>query len=321
MPILRAEADSQQPDVVLPDSTRVDQVDMSPVYRGEPVRFVELKITHFEPGGFEMVVRPRVIVEDTNPPSPGGRSKRQKPDHMSTEAWERFLGEIRAENAVRAAQRAKTQVRHLVRQIGATTLATFTTREAVNTRERLYEMLEAFVRAYTRALGKPLDYVAVAERHPSNPNHWHMHVAIRGWHSINVCRPLWWVVCGGRGMGNIQLSDGGARVRSLPKEQRSMKMAGYLSKYLAKSFDDKTLFGKKRYSASEFERCCVSVIKLDADICSNGAVDESIYTELVEKFGFDFFEAKRAGNVYVFPNRGGFWAQVAAGWEQPPPPF
>lgn len=100
-----------------------------------------------------------------------------------------------------------------------------------------------------------------------------------------------------------------------------MKMASYLSKYLAKSFDDKTLFGKKRFSRSIFDIAAVSVIKLDADLCSNGAVDETIYAELIAKFGFDFFEAKRAGNVFVFPNRGGFWAQVAAGWEQPPPPF
>jgi len=138
---------------------------------------------------------------------------------------------IREKNAMRA----KRRVRWLCREIGADTLVTFTTREIENDRADLMRRFARFVRRYREALGGVTWlYVAVAEPHPSNPGHWHIHVATRGGVRITTARDIWWDLCGGRGMGNIHAK----RFNAPEGETGSVALARYVSKYVTKGFEE-----------------------------------------------------------------------------------
>lgn len=71
---------------------------------------------------------------------------------------------------VRSAKRSKMILRLAVKQIGCDHLLTVTTRESENTAESLAIKWKAFIRAYRRNFNEDFPYVAVPERHPSNPN-------------------------------------------------------------------------------------------------------------------------------------------------------
>jgi len=158
----------------------------------------------FDAGGFEATVR----VVDLQAMVDAGMRPRG-PRKAVTERDERDM--------LRAVARSKKMVRHAVKQIGCDHLLTMTAREERNTPEDLNAKWKAWVRRYRFFTGEPFPYVAVPERHPSRPEHWHLHVAVRGGmygkHEVNgvwlkrldLARRLWWQVCGGRGMGNLDI--------------------------------------------------------------------------------------------------------------------
>ena len=285
--------------------------------------YIGVKVTHFEAGGCELLVRKRTIFGlHLDGADADGRLKVARWRSRQRKAFEDRTDTDRA----RAAMRAKSECRKSVRQIGATHLLTFTTREEKNTREDLFKKLENFSRRYQRAVGKVFDYVVVPERHPSNPDHWHLHLAIRGWHHVNIVRAIWWSVCGGRGQGNVHINDGGRRIRALPVEQRSMKIASYLSKYMMKAFDDLGLADKKRWCHSKFAPALVSRFALRA--VPEGSNWDGIADEILSRLGIDMREElwrlarqDRSSNFFLFADDGGFWMQLPSGWSQPPPPF
>jgi hypothetical protein len=325
VPILRAPAESSQdrgssdgPE--LPPLRTIDSVDFSPAYRGEEVAYAQVKVWTYANGGCELVARAHFAKHNDGD---GERGVPCTENGTPLVAPRKPFEERSPQDRERAAMRAKAAVRRHVRQLGANYMATFSTREWQNTREDLYEKFEEFVRRYERALGRNFNYVAVAERHPTNPKHWHLHVAVNGWHKINVTRPLWWAVMGGRGMGTIQMEAG--RAYHLPPEERSMRIARYLSKYITKSFADESMADKKRYSRSRFDAAAISVLTLVAKPDrERGLLTAAVMDELRETLGVDLgtvIEASRSGNGFVFPDGGGFWLQLASGWSQPPPPF
>ena len=146
---------------------------------------------------------------------------------------------LRSEESVR---RAKTKVRRLARSMGLDRMLTFTTREAVNSRDDLVEDWDRFRRELMRE-NPGFRYVAVVEPHPSNPGHFHIHVGVRGFHDVNVLRRCWHKVlrrrikCEGS-PGNVQVE----KKRSGDPE----RLAKYLAKYLGKSMLDSEQ-GRKSY--------------------------------------------------------------------------
>jgi hypothetical protein len=110
-----------------------------------------------------------------------------------------------------------------------------------------------------RLAGHDFEYVAVLERHPSNPLHLHLHVAWRGNVNYKHLRRFWHMaICKQKGIrvtktlygaeapGNIQDKPVHAPRGSF-KQVR--KIARYISKYITK--DLITEFNKKRYWPSK----------------------------------------------------------------------
>lgn len=285
---------------------------------GRPVNYPVLEdqdhylvtVHGFSGGGFEATVKSvnlQTLIDGRGVP----RGARRPVD-------ERSMTDV-----VRSVNRAKAMVRRLVREMGADHLLTLTTREDRNTPESLAAKWKAFVRRYRFFAGDAFDYVAVPERHPKNPDHWHLHVATRGFFKLKQARPLWWALCGGRGMGNIDVQhvsvgcDRNGIQRGLI--ERSCRIARYLSKYMTKDLVAVHRPDKKRYWRSEFDepgtRRFWLLTRPHVDHVSD-ALDEVMREFGVSRDGCSFF---------VFPDGRGVWIdynpqRVPAGAD-PPIPF
>lgn len=165
------------------------------------------------------------------------------------------------ESIERSARRAKTNLRLRVTELAPSNFCTFTTREVGPTYLGLDDWLEIwgnFIR-YVRAAGSQFEYVAVLERHPSNPDHLHLHCAFRGsWH-YNLLRRFWHMAIG-RHMGipikkMMRGGDAPGGVQDQPVKaargsfKHVRKIARYISKYITK--DAITVFNRKSYFSSK----------------------------------------------------------------------
>lgn len=286
-----------------------------PEHRNRPINYpileepehLEAKLISFEAGGFELSVR-RVDVQkriewgmDGVRPLRGARKPINQRSEMDKE---------------RAVRRARQKVRVLCRQIGCRYLVTFTTREESNTPEELAGRWWQFCRMVERRMGRRLQYVAVPERHPTNPNHWHLHVGIPMFLNVNVARPIWWACCGGRGMGNIDAKY--IKVpHALGEGERSRRVAHYLSKYMTKELLTEHRPDKKSYWRSRFEGPQVMRTFLDA----RPGQWSRIVEECVRRFGCVYDPLVSRG-WFMFPDGSGFWYSHIAGHPgQAEPPF
>ncbi len=229
---------------------------------------------------------------------------------------------------LRAVARAKKTVRLAVKEIGCDHLLTLTTREQENDPLKLARQWKDFVRKYRKYSDEEFLYVAVPERHPSNPKHWHLHIAIRGRLKLNIARQLWWDVCGGRGMGNVDIryiKVGCDKTTGLPLGPlaRSEKIARYVSKYMTKDLLFAHRPDKKRYWRSEFEMPKARRYWLETrPDYSDGTLDLA-FAELRARFGG--FSVSKC-SVFCFPDGSGFWLSYnphscALDTFAEPPPF
>ena len=267
----------------------------------------------FEAGGFEATVRCvdlQALVDARMRP----RGYRKPVEERSEKVM------------LRAVARAKKTVRHAVKNIGCDHLVTLTTREERNTPEDLNLQWKRFVRSYRQTTGGDFLYVAIPERHPSNPDHWHLHIAIRGRLKLKLARQLWWSCCGGRGLGNVdvQYIKVGAYTNGAPKGPlvRAEKIARYISKYMTKDLIFAHRPDKKRYWRSEFDMPSARHYWLRTRPGNSETLTAAL-TELVARFGgFDLFRC----SIFFFPDCSGFWlsynpdARDSEG-SGPPPPF
>ena len=159
----------------------------------------------------------------------------------------------------RARRRAKTRVRKLVKELVPNHFTTFTIRESgpvYYTAEDWKLIWGHFVR-YLRLAGVDFQYVSVLERHPTNPDHLHMHVAWRGegFVNYNMLRRFWHmaiskragvvvkkVLRGPDSLGNVQDRQIKASAGSY---RHTEKIAKYIGKYITKDLISE--FNKKRY--------------------------------------------------------------------------
>ncbi len=130
------------------------------------------------------------------------------------------------DNQGRAARRACATVRLRVKAIQADRMLTLTYRENMQDRERLARDWDAFRRRLRKIQG--FEYVATVERQARGA--YHMHVAVSGRQNYRVLRAVWLSVVG-EGGGNIDVRN--------PFKERALrhKLAGYLSKYVSKAYD------------------------------------------------------------------------------------
>ena len=160
------------------------------------------------------------------------------------------------ESLERSQRRAKTGVRLLVTELAPTALVTFTTRETMP----LDDLLKVWQRfcALMRQAGIDFEYVAVPERHPTNPSHFHLHVAYRGRTKFDNMRRFWHmalearhgrrvliVLRGVESPGNVDVQ----RIKSRCAISAIRKIARYISKYITKDMISE--FNRKRYWPSK----------------------------------------------------------------------
>jgi len=176
------------------------------------------------------------------------------------------------DNWARSVRRAKQSVRWLCLQMQADRLLTLTYRANVEDREivksdfqRFLELLKRGGFKYRDVNGEirraaPLEdfrYVAVLERQDRGA--YHVHMAVKGFQRVSVIRAAWYKACSdadGNRVGDslVQGEDTPGAVnitspRDAGKGRREWKcnqLAGYITKYLAKTFDESQV-EKKRY--------------------------------------------------------------------------
>jgi hypothetical protein len=158
-------------------------------------------------------------------------------------------------NRKRAVRRAKQSIRWLAKEMQADRLLTLTYRENMEDRDRVQADFKRFVRLLRES--KQMDgwqYVCVLEQQSRGA--YHIHCAVRGWQKISVIRRCWYRAIGGVGDEVGQATPGQVDVTAprhgegqSGRSWKTERLAGYISKYLDKTFDETTT-EKKRYWSS-----------------------------------------------------------------------
>lgn len=158
------------------------------------------------------------------------------------------------ESVERSQRRAKIAVRLLATELAPNALVTFTTRGALDGGlDALLDIWKRFNRL-ADGLGVAWQYVAVPEPHKANPDHFHIHAAVRGEVSIKTLRRLWHIAIeahhgrivsttlyGPAAPGNIDVQA----VKGREGVKRIAKIAKYIAKYITKDLVQR--FNRKRY--------------------------------------------------------------------------
>lgn len=252
-----------------------------------------VKIQEFSQGGFEAVITSINMQRHADMAAmhlPRGPRTERKGD---------------AESMLKARRRASRMVRLKVKEMGADHLITFTTREKKNTREKMKANWARFTDNVAYHLGRKFEYVCVCEPHPTNPEHFHLHAAIRGRltaREMAIFRRCWYIALGGNGKERGAAAPGGFNIQKIKVKggaHRMMdKIAAYLSKYITKS--DCGDFNKKRYWASKIDLKAVRAYWLKAR-----TIGEAL-AEFVRDFDFmpsdtrqDFFQARNIDLIWL----------------------
>lgn len=271
-------------------------------YFEEP-HHMQLKIQSFKNGGYEGIVRwmdTQKIADMQNMPRKIG--KREKPEERSEESLDR------------SRTRSRQKVRHHAKNIGANRLLTLTKREnaetGYSTPDDWQQYWARFCRVYKKYFpGQPFMFVAVLEQHKDS-EHFHLHIATYSKQKmpLEVMRGIWWGICGGRGMGNVDIKY----IRQ-HGHHGTARIARYLSKYISKGFDAIERFNKKRYWVSDRDLPEAQRIWLRSRSLVDAIREVSDRSPGTISFGTD------GGGFFIFPDQSGFWFAVHPGQGSPPP--
>ena len=214
------------------------------LYEGKQADELELVVHQLGNGQAEASIRPTIHWAEL---------KKASPDEL--EVWRRDREESeddrREANRKRAARRAVTNVRRLVKVAGLDSLLTLTYRSLQLDQALWKRHLKEFVRRMRRLI-PGWRYVAAFERQERGA--WHVHMAIDRLpmnlpasngvkvKSYNVVRAVWRSVVG-QDNGNVDQSCGRRRGGN-----SIAKIAAYISKYMLKAFVDGDDW-KNRYSS------------------------------------------------------------------------
>ena len=269
-----------------------------------------VKIQSFAKGGYEATVRQVDLVKIGNAITNTDRKgTRKAPD------------EISVENQIKAASRAKRQMRYKVRNMQADHLHTLTRRESDPSTfwnpDQWAVAWDKYRRLMTRIIGD-FPYVAILEKHKKG--NYHLHVAWCGRVNVNLARKMWLsAIGGGKGSGNIDAK----KIKVQSGGDRASRIARYISKYVGKHFEDSPRYNKKRYWSSrqtldEARRYVLTADTLD------GAIEQ-----MRQMMGLDFSKflvmCPRRGlihqNMFLFPDGSGFWLSYIPELHASDPPF
>lgn len=277
-----------------------------------PTNFVA-KIQRFQSGGYEVFVHAvdlsslASLIDAPRRCGPRGASVLELDESISDEdravlvaAEDRRLSESRA----RSIRRARTKSRHLIKSMGCDRLFTLTRRESDPssfwTRDEWAAAWARFCRVM-KDHNIVVSYVAVLELHKKG--NFHLHAAIDRFIPINLARGVWYTICGGRGMGNVD-------VRFRQDQSRYQRLSGiakYCSKYISKQFDEVSDFNRKRYWSTRHALIAPERIILRA---RPGVEDAALQVllELAEYLGLDFSKLRRGPHsAFIVKDTGSIW--------------
>lgn len=163
------------------------------------------------------------------------------------------------ENRQRSSKRARQSVRYLVKSIFADHLLTFSYRENVEDRARVAADWKEFVRLFRHRYPE-WQYLAVLEKQDRGA--FHIHVAVVGKQDIRWLLRCWllaigqplqdvneWLVGGSklgeRSLGAVNVEPPKKRWGGTQKNWQRNKLAGYLTKYIGKEFEEGDKNAKK----------------------------------------------------------------------------
>jgi hypothetical protein len=221
-----------------------------------------LNLREFKSGGFEAVVKPvrpftgvnmEACIDGTLTNNAWMYAKpKPKPD----EAEEQTPTDKQANHA-RAVRRARQNIRWLCKVMEADRLFTLSYRENQIDREQARADFSRFLRlvrgGWRGVEGVPdWQYVAVLEKQERGA--YHIHCAVKGWQRVKFLRQCWYKALGGTGNESGDQTPGAVNVTNPDKKKwghtgrnwKVNKLSSYLTKYLAKTFDE-TTSEKKRY--------------------------------------------------------------------------
>lgn len=177
---------------------------------------------------------------------------------LASESPSELSAPDRSANHSRAVRRAKQSIRWLAKNMQADRLFTLTYRANVEDREQVKTDFTKFLRLVRKHIGT-WEYVAVLER--QDRGSYHIHCAVKGWQKISILRACWYRALGGTGTETGESTPGQVDVTSPTKRWgkpgrswRSDKIAGYLTKYLDKTFDETTAEKRRYWSARELSK-------------------------------------------------------------------
>ena len=250
------------------------------------------KVQEFTGGGYE------VVISSINMQRHADMSAM----HLSRGPRTERKGDL--ESIEKARRKARKTVRLKCKEMGADHLVTFTTRATIS-RDELRGAWARFTDNVSYHLKRKFSYVCVCEPHPSNPDHLHLHAAIRGRltaREMVIFRRCWYVALGGKGNERGAAAPGGFNIRHIKARAGSSRMmdkiASYISKYITKSATGE--FNKKRYWASKIDLLEARAYWLKARTINDALV------EFCKEFGYtpsddknDFFQARCLDLVWI----------------------
>lgn len=233
---------------------------MDEILLEETERNYYLNLREFKSGEFEAVlkvVRP-MKQEFMEASMIGAATNTLWMRNFKTASTEEEISETKAqENHNRAVRRAKQNIRWLCKVMQADRLFTLSYRENQNDREQARADFTRFLRLVRSGWrgqdGVPnWQYVAVLELQERGA--FHIHCAVKGFQRIKYLRKCWYKALGGTGEETGSETPGAVNVTNPDKARwghtgrqwKVNKLAGYLTKYLAKTFDVSSA-EKKRY--------------------------------------------------------------------------
>jgi len=130
-----------------------------------------------------------------------------------------------AMNRENVIKRAKTAIRRKVMHNLLDYMVTLTARENIEDRDRFGAMVSEFQRQVKIHL--PVwDTITILEKQERGA--WHAHLAVKGWQKLELLRKLWQGVCGGKGMGAVNVRPPKGNNKGKHLQWDMVKLAGYL---------------------------------------------------------------------------------------------
>lgn len=224
---------------------------------------------------------------------------------------------------IKATQRAKRAVRLKCKEMGADRLLTLTTRETLEP-DVILSVWQVFAPMVERAIGGKFFYLAVLEPHPTNPDHFHLHVAINVRLNVHILRKCWHAALTSRSAGVRGQSRGVLRGKASPGNvdikrikargngDARARVARYISKYITK--DCLQRFNRKRYWSSKVTLLENRKIWLQS---SNNHEAIAEFMSLLGFDGYDLRDSAKRGNIFIAPNRELVWFNHVAGDGEP----